>query len=160
MGVRLYLLRHGQSPSTAESGVACDFDRPLSQLGRDDVRRAAQRLARSGANPAIILHSPLKRAAETAAEAAKILNPAQGVEAFAPLSNELAAPEVTAAIRRRADGMAEILAVGHQPQLGELSEFLAHAAFNLRPAGMIALELKNEGPASWLWACNPEELRG
>jgi phosphohistidine phosphatase SixA len=49
------------------------------------------------------------------------------------------------------------MAVGHQPQLGELVALLSRAVFSLKPAGLVALELKDEGPASFLWACNPED---
>jgi len=154
----LYLLRHGQSPSAAEAGVAKDFDRPLSDMGRDDVRRVARLLAEKGARPLLILHSPLKRAAQTAAEAAAILKPAQGVEAFEPLANELSAEDLAAELARRGRGLPELLAVGHQPQLGELVAVLTKAVFSPRPGGAVAVELKAEEPASFLWACNPEDI--
>ena len=87
--MKLYILRHGHSLGTAEAGVAKDFDRPLSEQGRRDVRRAARLLAERGARPELILHSPLKRTEETAKEASAVLKPARGMEAFAPLANEL-----------------------------------------------------------------------
>ena len=43
--MRWYLLRHGHSPSAAAAGVATDFDRPLSDGGRDAVRKVARLLA-------------------------------------------------------------------------------------------------------------------
>jgi len=156
--MRLYLQRHGQSLSAAEAGVASDSDRPLSDQGRGEVRRVARRLAERGARPVIILHSPMIRAAQTAAEAAGILKPAQGLEAFAPLSNELPAEELAVELRRRTEGLPDVVAVGHQPQLGLLVAVLSQAVFNPRPGGAVALELKAEGPAAFLWACNPEDL--
>ncbi|MBI5239970.1 MAG: phosphohistidine phosphatase SixA [Elusimicrobia bacterium] len=156
--MKLYILRHGQSPSAAEAKVAKDFDRPLSEQGRRDVRRAARLLAERGAHPDLILHSPLVRAAQTAKEAAAVLKPARGLEAFTPLANELPAEDLAGELRRRSQGLGEVLAVGHQPQLGELVAALSNAVFNLRPAGLVSLELKDSGPASFLWACNPEDL--
>jgi phosphohistidine phosphatase len=156
--MRLYLLRHGKSPSAAEAGVAKDFDRPLSDAGRADVRKAARLLAERGARPDLILHSPLKRALETAQEAASVLKPAPGLEAFAPLANKLCAEELAERLQRRGQGLAEVMAVGHQPQLGELVAVLSKALCNLKPGGLVALELKEEGPASFLWAANPEEI--
>ncbi|HAM36619.1 MAG TPA: phosphohistidine phosphatase SixA [Elusimicrobia bacterium] len=156
--MKLYLLRHGQSATASEAGVARDFDRPLSPLGRDDVHRMARYLAEQGARPGVILHSPLLRAAQTAEVALSVLKPSQGLEAFAPLANELPAEDLAAELTRRGAGIAELLAVGHQPQLGELLAHLAKVPFSLRPGGVAALEIKAEGPASFLWARNPEEI--
>lgn len=156
--MKLYILRHGQSPSAAEAKVRKDFDRPLSPQGRRDVSRAARLLAERGARPELILHSPLKRAVETAQEASSVLKPARGLEAFAPLANELSVEDLAEELRRRGKGLGEVMAVGHQPQLGELVAVLSGAVFNFRPAGLACLELKDSGPASFLWACNPEDL--
>jgi phosphohistidine phosphatase len=156
--MKLYILRHGESPAAADAGVARDFDRPLSEQGRRDARRAARLLAERGAKPELILHSPLVRAAQTAEEAAGVLKPVGGLEAFPPLANALSAEALSQELRRRSQDLGEIMAVGHQPQLGELVESLSQAVFNLRPAGLAVLELKDEGPASFLWACNPEDL--
>jgi phosphohistidine phosphatase len=156
--MKLYLLRHGRSPSAAEAGVAKDFDRPLSDAGRADVRKAARHLGERGARPVLILHSPLRRAAQTAQEAAAVLQPAPGLEAFAPLTGGLSTEELAKRLRQRCRALSEVVAVGHQPQLGELAAFLSKAIFNLKPAGLVALEAKDDGSASFLWAVNPEEL--
>lgn len=153
--MKLYLLRHGHSPSVTDAKVKDDFHRPLSDLGRQGVARMASELARRGGTPSLILHSPLLRAVETAGLAAAALKPAQGAEVFGPLKNELPPDELLAALNQRCAGVAEVLAVGHQPQLGELAAHLCGRVSELRPGGMIALELS---PARLLWACNPEEL--
>ena len=153
--MKLYLLRHGHAPSASEAGVATDFERPLSELGRADVRRSAERLLERGGRPRLILHSPLLRAVQTAALAKDVLGPAQGAEAFGPLSNAAAAPELFAALQKRLSGVPETLLVGHQPQLGELAAFLANQVLELRPAGLIALEIKPEAGAAVLWTANP-----
>lgn len=151
-------MRHGHSPSAAEAGVPGDFERPLSQAGREEAGLMARELARRGARPALILHSPLVRAAQTAREAALWLKPPQGVEAFAPLANELGAEELAVELERRAGGLAEVMAVGHQPQLGELTRHLSRSSFPFRPAGAVTIEVKAGAPAALLWCCNPEEL--
>ena len=156
--MKLYLLRHGHSPNAGDAGVAADFYRPLSDLGRSDVRRSVERLLARGARPTLILHSPLLRAAQTAGEARELLKPARGVEAFMPLSNSMAAPELFAALQRRLKGVPESLIVGHQPQLGELAAFLSNNILELRPAGIIAIEVRGKADASILWAGNPDTL--
>ena len=156
--MKLYLLRHGKSPSAAEAGVATDFDRPLAPDGREDVRKMARLLAERGVRPDLILHSPLKRAVETATEAAGVLKPAQGLETFSPLANELGPEDLAEQLRRRCRDVSEVVAVGHQPQLGELAAYLSRGSCNLRPGGTVALELAAEGPARCLWTCNPEDI--
>jgi phosphohistidine phosphatase SixA len=122
------------------------------------VRKAAQELGRRAAPPALILHSPLKRAVETAQEAADVLKPAPTLEVFSPLANELSGEDLAERLRQRWRGVSDVLAVGHQPQLGELVAVLSHAIFILKPAGLVALEIKDDDTASFLWAVNPEEL--
>lgn len=152
--MKLYLLRHGHSPSIAQAGVASDFLRPLSEAGTKDVERISLELKRRGA-PELILHSPLLRASSSAALAQAVLAPSRGMELFPPLQNELPASELLEALKRRCRDVGEVLAVGHQPQLGELCAHLTGCLRELRPAGLIALELS---PARFLWACSPDEL--
>jgi phosphohistidine phosphatase len=151
---RLYVMRHGHSPSPREAGVNSDFERPLSEAGRRAVKAAAEHLAAKGGTPLIILHSPLLRAAQTAAAAAAVLKPASGLEVFQPLKNELPAAELTAELKQRCSGFTEVLAVGHQPQLGELVAFLTGMLTELRPGGMAALDMSGASPRL-LWSRNP-----
>lgn len=148
-------MRHGHAPSAAEARVAKDALRPLSDLGREDARRMAAALARRGGAPALILHSPLLRAVQTAAEVASVLKPASGSELFVPLDNTRPAEEVERELAARAAAFDEVLAVGHQPQIGEVAALLGKAAFEMRPATIVALELS---PAPRvLWSLSPEQ---
>lgn len=157
---RLYLMRHAHSPTAAEARVAEDALRPLSVKGRADARRMAAELARRGGAPTLILHSPLRRAVQTAVEISAVLKPAGGAQVFAPLDNTRCAEEVAAELAVRAAAVAELLIVGHQPQLGEVATLLAKALFDMRemrPAAIVALELS---PAPRiLWCSSPDELR-
>ncbi|MBI4423791.1 MAG: histidine phosphatase family protein [Elusimicrobia bacterium] len=149
-----YVLRHGQSPSLSEAGVRHDAERPLSEHGREDVRAAARELAARGAALVVILHSPLKRAAQTAAEAGAILRPAHGVKAFEPLSNQVTGEMLYSYLQREYED-AEFLAVGHQPQLGELVAYLTGQVVEIRPGGLVALAADGKGKATLLWSINP-----
>lgn len=151
---RLYLMRHGHSPSPAEAGVSTDALRPLSPKGRADARRAAAEIKRRGGRPALILHSPLTRAVQTAGAAAEALKvPA---EVFAPLDNTRPPDEVYAELGERAASADELLAVGHQPQVGEVAALLCGEIFEIRPAGVVAVELGAK--PRLLWAFNADEL--
>lgn len=154
---RLYLMRHGQAPTMTEAGVTQDSLRPLSEQGRKDARQMADELSRRGGAPSLILHSPLLRAAQTAAEMAAVLKPAGGCEIFVPLDNTRPPEEVERALAARAASVDEVLAVGHQPQLGEIAALIGKAIFEMRPATIVALEL---APAPRvLWAISPEKPR-
>ncbi len=156
--MKLYILRHGKSPSTSQAGVPSDFERPLAPEGRTDVRRTVAHLKSQDGKPALILNSPLRRAVETAGEASDILKPKGGSENFEPLSNELAPDELYPKLKEKAAGLEELLIVGHQPQLGELAAFLLGRAHPLMPGGIIALKTKEGAPVEFLWSCNPEDL--
>ena len=114
-------------------------------------------LSRRGGRPSLILHSPLRRAEETAKEAASVFKPAPPLERFLPLSNVIGGPELLALLRERLAQVEEALIVGHQPQLGELAALLAKSLFTISPGGLIALDLAREG-AEVAWSRNPEEL--
>lgn len=151
---RLYLMRHGHAPAARETGVAKDALRPLSGRGREDARRLAAELASRGGAPSLILHSPLLRAVQTAAEAAAILKPASGAELFAALDNTRPAEEVLRELAARAARVDEVLAVGHQPQIGEVAALIGRASFELLPAAIVAFELSPVPRV--LWTLSPE----
>lgn len=155
--MRLYLLRHGHALSALEAKVQSDAERPLSDQGIQDIGRMARFLVDRGAAPSVILHSPLKRAVQTAGKAAPAWSNRPAVEVFEPLSNVLGPEELLPLLEERGAGLDEILAVGHQPQLGELAQFLTGESFSLRPGGVIAVETGAEGFRK-LWAFNPEDL--
>ena len=151
---RLYLMRHGHAPTPAEAGVKSDALRPLSAKGLSDAARVAAEIFRRGGRPSRVLHSPLLRAAQTGRAAASALKiPA---EAFVPLDNTLPPEEALAALLERAGGEPELLAVGHQPQIGELAALLVDQIFDIRPAGLVAIQWDPE--PKLLWALNADDL--
>ncbi len=81
--VSTVLLRHGQTPLSAERRFAGSGDIDLTELGARQAKAAAQRLARRGDDAAIgaIVTSPLLRARRTAEEAARATGAPLRVEA-------------------------------------------------------------------------------
>ncbi|MBI4349512.1 MAG: histidine phosphatase family protein [Elusimicrobia bacterium] len=152
--MKFFVLRHGKSPSAAEAGVRHDAERPLGEQGREDVRAASREILAKGGAPALILHSPLRRAVQTAAEAAGILKPAGGVRAFEPLANQMTGEALFDHLLREC-GDQEFLAVGHQPQLGEMIAYVTGQVVELRPGGLVALSTDDKGKAVLLWSKNP-----
>ena len=153
----LFLMRHGHSPSASEAGVATDALRPLSKQGREEILSMAQELSKRSGRPGLILHSPLTRAAQTGAAAAEALCLQKAAEVFAPLDNTLPPEEVLAALAARAGNVEKVLAVGHQPQVGEITMLLTRTLFDFRPGGIVAVELGEKNRL--LWTLNYDELR-
>ena len=74
------LLRHGQTPLSIERRFAGIGDIDLTELGAQQARSAAQRLARRPAPIKAIVTSPLRRARRTAEEVARATGAALRVE--------------------------------------------------------------------------------
>ena len=64
MGTRIFLVRHGATELSAEDRFAGETDVALSEIGRDQARRLANRL--SSERVAAVYSSPLGRTRETA----------------------------------------------------------------------------------------------
>jgi len=147
-------MRHGHAPTPAEAGVKTDAQRPLSEKGRADAARMAEEIVRRGGRPALVLHSPLVRAVQTAQAAAAVLK--TDARAFDPLDNTLPPEEALSQLRLRVGDAADALAVGHQPQIGEIAALLTDEIFEIRPAGIVAVEFSPE--PRLLWSANVDEL--
>jgi phosphohistidine phosphatase len=118
---RLHLLRHAKS--SWEAPGLDDRDRPLAPRGRKAARRLARWIAEHDVTPELVVCSPALRARET----------------LDPLVDALGAPRVviderlyhaSAAglldrVRELASPLEEVLLVGHNPALADLSIVLA-----------------------------------
>ena len=147
-------MRHGHAATPAEAGVKSDGLRPLSDKGRREAQLMAEEILRRGGRPSLVLHSPLLRAVQTASVAALALDAAG--EAFPLLDNTRPAEEIVEALEERAAAAGESLAVGHQPQIGELAALLTGAVLEIRPAGVVAVEWAPK--PRLLWTLNVDEL--
>jgi len=153
--MKLYVLRHGISLNLSEAKVSTDAERPLAETGREDIRAIARHLLNQGASVEVIFCSPLRRARETAEEAATILKPNKGITVFEPLSNKIPGSALFDCVQKIATKMSELLLVGHQPQLGEMVAHVLGSSPDIRPGGLVALEIGNDGKAVLLWHKNP-----
>jgi phosphoserine phosphatase len=90
----LVLLRHGESVWVAEGRFQGQAEVPLSEIGTRQAGLAGQRLARPHGSPALpvplgspieIVHSPLRRTAQTAAAVAAAVTGSDVIEGAPPL---------------------------------------------------------------------------
>jgi phosphohistidine phosphatase SixA len=130
--VRVYLVRHAE----AAPGEPDELRR-LTPDGRAAAREVGERLAAGGAEPAVVLTSPLLRARETAGELAGTLD--CEVEADERLSPGATAAALRDAVTGRGD---EVVVVGHQPDCGRIAAELSGGSEPpFPPAGLAVLEL-------------------
>jgi len=65
--LRMVLVRHGETPFTAQKRYSGRGDVPLSELGREQAARAAARALQIAPSIGVVVCSPLQRCRETAA---------------------------------------------------------------------------------------------
>ncbi|MBI5243779.1 MAG: phosphohistidine phosphatase SixA [Elusimicrobia bacterium] len=138
--MKIYLMRHGHALSATEAGVKTDRERPLSDRGRAEARKAAEHLKAKGARPALILCSPLLRARQTAEELAAAVGGPE-VRPYAPLENVLPGAEVARLAAQTDWGVQEVLLVGHMPQISEAAAHFIDSIMTFAPAEIAAFEV-------------------
>jgi len=118
------LVRHGHAHP--EAAPWRDFDRPLDDHGRREVRAMARRLVELDWEPEAILASAAERTRQSAQILASVLEvPEHRVVCAAQLY--LAPPEKLLEVLRGLDpDLREAMLVGHNPGLSELARELAH----------------------------------
>ena len=136
MPLRLDLIRHGDA---VPAGSAGDASRTLSAAGRRDVAHLAEEYVRRKWRPARVFVSPLRRAQETARILLDHLGGEIQLETLDELDPDYGSSELIAALRTGAT-VDYVVAVGHQPTLGHLSEVLTGEEVAFPPAGMAWLE--------------------
>ena len=118
----LIILRHGKAENSSMDG---DFSRALVDKGREQARRAGERLKSAGVLPDIVLTSPLLRARQTADEfcqAAGMPGPVIQGWLASGMSPDMAIREL-AAFR----DFKRVAIVGHEPDLSQLIEWILGA---------------------------------
>ena len=153
--MRVYLTQHGLAvPKDA------DPDRPLSEQGREDVRRLAEFLDKAGIQVGQVLHSGKTRAKQTAEILAEALLPDGQLQAHAGLGPndplEKVSPEI-------AFWSVDTLIVGHLPYLGRLASLLLASdpdrpLLAFQPGTMACLEKDANGHWVLAWMVRPELL--
>ncbi|MCA1612707.1 MAG: histidine phosphatase family protein [Acidobacteria bacterium] len=138
----LYLLRHAKS-SWGDPALA-DFDRPLNERGRRAAPLVAKLMRERGIRPGLVICSPAARARETA----ELVAGAEGVDApirFDERIYEAHPLDLLKVVRGADEAVAELMIVGHNPGLEELTERLTGERERLPTAALVRIELKADG---------------
>jgi phosphohistidine phosphatase len=146
-------LRHGDAEDPTPGGS--DFDRNLTQTGREEATAAGRALVATGVKPDLVLSSPRVRARQTAELATAELG--IGFEIHEPLSGGFTAQDALKIMEGR-DGQT-ILLVGHMPDLAIVVRDLTFCPIPMRTGGLA--HVRGSG-AEWELATllRPRETRG
>lgn len=156
-------MRHGDAkwPDDNPEGRP-DDERPLSDLGRQEVATMATFMERAGVKPDLILSSPLVRARQTAEIVHEHFDSSATLQTAADLAPGGSPAGVLAQILRQGRP-AETVLTGHMPGVGMLAGYLAwnqrDAAIIFRTAGVCRIDLPDSNPApgygDLLWLLMP-----
>ncbi len=157
--MHVYLVQHGAAMPKDENP-----ERPLSESGREDVKRVASFLARSRVSAARVMHSGKLRAVETALLLADVLGPSKIVEENA---DQLAPNDSVEPMFAAIDGWTEdTIVVGHLPFMSKLTSKLVtgnedETVVHFKPGAVACLE-RGENGGGWTvqWFIRPELLGG
>src|SRR5512135_2038430 len=136
--MEIFVLRHGEAEETVK-GLA-DRDRKLTARGKQDLKAVLKLARRAEVAPDLILTSPLRRAQETAAIAAEVLDSKRVVETRNLLPG--ASPELIWKEIGSDHQVEKILLAGHQPHLGSLIGLLLEApvTVDLKKSSLVRIE--------------------
>ena len=157
--MHIYLVQHGAAVPKDENPK-----KPLSDNGREDVKRIASFLARSHLSAARVVHSGKLRALETALLLAEVLGPGHLVEEAA---SGLAPNDSTDDFFKAIDGWTEdTIIVGHLPFMSRMAARLVtgdedETVVHFKPGSVACLE-RGENGGGWTvqWFIRPELLGG
>lgn len=156
-------MRHAEAEERAQSGG--DEARSLTARGRDRTSDAARGLRALGLRFDVILTSPLLRAAQTAELVADEYSNNPPPQVLPALSPDVAPREAIAALSPF--GRQEnVLAVGHEPQVGKLVALLLNSngaiTIRFKKGACVALALPKTvefGAAELRWMLTQRQLR-
>lgn len=152
--LELWIMRHGEA---ADPGSSSDFDRPLTERGRQQVSSFASWLSARNPPPEQILHSPLCRARQTAQQFATGWRGSIPVTELPVLSPGMSAERLLGHFARSVNQ--RVLCIGHQPDIGRcVSEMIGGGRCSVAPGFCAAIEFRSQivpGAGALLWIADP-----
>jgi phosphohistidine phosphatase len=131
---RLLLLRHAKAEASAGGE---DFERALTERGRDDARRIGDLIAARGLVPDLVIYSSAERTRETA-EIVAASWPKRVRSVAEDGLYEASRQFVMLKVRNAPDRVGVAMIVGHNPAIGDLANLLTAPAAKEDRARMAA----------------------
>jgi len=159
--MKLYLVRHAIAEDRS-SDYEDDSLRPLTEKGRDKMRRIAGALKSLGVEPDLIVSSPYIRASQTASLLAKELKYKEEIAYSDSLMPMGKSDDMIGEINDKYS-VDELMLVGHEPNLSTLASVLLAGnpdiSINLKKGGVCCLlvdDLHYERKAVLEWLVTPK----
>lgn len=157
----LYLIRHGVAEERGDSWPD-DAKRPLTDEGRERMRKAARGLVKMGIRFDVLVTSPFLRTRQTAEIVAAAYNEAPPIVAIESLAPGGSIQSVMADLERQAR-RSRVAIVGHEPGIGELAARLAGARYPIefKKGAVCRIDVKTfpAGPGRLRWFLTSRMLR-
>jgi phosphohistidine phosphatase len=156
--VDCYFLRHGIAVDAAQWSGS-DFDRPLTDQGRQRMEREARAIAQLGLDLDLIVSSPLVRAKETATIVAARLKMEDRLVEEPRLAESFDAARLSGILSDHA-GADAVLLVGHEPTMSATIAQLTGGSVDLKKGGLARVELADAASMRGvlLWLLPPKIL--
>jgi len=162
--MRIYLIRHSNAVDPGTPGYEDDSLRPLTEKGRDKMKKIANALKELDIEPDLIVSSPYARARQTAEILAKVLKYKHELvfnEMLVPMGN----PDNIIGEINEKYTVDELILVGHEPcfsvLVGTLVAGNPDLAFNIKNGGVCCLssdDLHTDRKAVLDWLLTPKIL--
>ena len=150
--MRLYFLRHGLA-ADRETWTGDDFDRPLTDQGKERMAREAATLVEMSLDLDVILTSPLVRAYQTAEIVAQHLNQTDKLVQDERLSPGFGSNQL-AKILKTYPGAQALMLVGHEPDFSQvIGDLIGGGRFTCKKGSLACVELTDRslhGVLVWL----------
>jgi phosphohistidine phosphatase len=162
--MRLYLLRHATAVPHGTPEFEHDADRPLTEEGREQARRAADALKRLKIAVDAVITSPFVRAVQTAEPVARAFGLEDTLSTIEALQPEADPAKASAALRGLA-AFQHVVAVGHEPHMGAWLGWLTAPGglrCEFKKGGMASVDIDRLPPArgdgTLRWFMTPKQL--
>jgi phosphohistidine phosphatase len=161
--VFIYILRHGIAVQRGTAGYPND-DRPLTDDGKEKMRKGARGIAAIIGSVDVILTSPLIRAHDTAKIAADALGADHKIEVCKELLPGSSAKKLMIYLAKYKN-LDHIMIVGHEPDLGFLASALLgseQSIIEFKKGALCCIEVSSippRGAGTLHWHLQPKQLR-
>lgn len=160
--MKLYLVRHAIAEEVGTTEYEDDSLRPLTEKGREKMRRIAKGLKELGVQPDLIVSSPYVRASQTASILAKELKYKEEIS-YSDLLVPMGEPGDMIGEINEKYSVDELMLVGHEPSLSSLASVLLvgtpDASINFKKGGVCCLsadDLHYDRKAVLEWLITPK----
>ena len=158
--MKLYLIRHAIAEDLADHED--DSLRPLTEKGREKMKRISQALKELGVQPDVIVSSPYLRARQTASILAKELKYKEEL-LYSDFLTPMAEPNDMIGEINEKFSVDELMLVGHEPNLSSLASVLLAGSpdlsINFKKGGACCLsvdDLHYDRKATLEWLVTPK----